>query len=150
MPIIARKASRFAIIYASTYAYMHALCPLTVILYGNTSPYIWLAIIIQNDTDCIQLQSDIDKLLEWSRIWQINFNVSKCYLMHLKNSHCYSQDNIAGNIISSTDVVIDLGIYMDKEQIKVSLSLYFYHCQRKLCTSSYTQIFWVHGNGMFI
>ena len=66
----------------------------------------------------------INNLLEWSRILMhmtTEFNVSKCYLLHLKNSHCYSQDNIAGNIISSTDVIKDLGIYMDKEQIKVSL-----------------------------
>ena len=69
---------------------------------------------IQNDTDCIQLQSDINKLLPWSSIWQLNFNVSKCYLLHFGKSHCYSQYNIPGNIISSTGVIKDLGIYINK------------------------------------
>ena len=33
---------------------------------------------IQNDTDHIQLHFEINKLLEWSRICQLNFNVPKC------------------------------------------------------------------------
>ena len=66
---------------------------------------------IQNDTDCIQLQSDINNLLERSRIWQLNFNVSKYYFTPWK-SHSYNY-NITGNIVSCTDVVKDMGIYMD-------------------------------------
>ena len=43
-----------------------------------------------------------------------NFNVSKCYLIHLGKSHCHNQYNITGNI-SSNDVVKNMGIYIDKE-----------------------------------
>ena len=35
---------------------------------------------IQCKDDYLQLQNDINKLLEWSSIWQLKFNISKCLL----------------------------------------------------------------------
>jgi len=37
--------------------------------------------------DFFQLQHDINLLYEWSRKWQLNFNISKCYLLHLGKLH---------------------------------------------------------------
>jgi len=38
---------------------------------------------IQNHTNSLQLLSDINKLFKWSKVWQLQFNVSKCYHLHL-------------------------------------------------------------------
>jgi len=35
------------------------------------------------DMDRVALQGDLDQLVEWSRIWQLQFNVGKCKVMHL-------------------------------------------------------------------
>ena len=29
---------------------------------------------------CIELQSDIDSMYKWSQLWQMDFNVIKCYI----------------------------------------------------------------------
>lgn len=33
---------------------------------------------ISSMNDCILLQSDLNRLLEWSRVWELAFNPSKC------------------------------------------------------------------------
>ena len=38
-----------------------------------------------------ELQDDINKLVEWSNNWQINFNVDRCSVMHI------GYNNIQGN-----------------------------------------------------
>ena len=38
---------------------------------------------IRCEADYLQLQRDIDILFEWSRTWLLNFNISKCYVLHL-------------------------------------------------------------------
>ena len=38
--------------------------------------------IINSNEDCISLQNDIDKLLNWSRDWQLLFNYEKCEYLH--------------------------------------------------------------------
>ena len=37
---------------------------------------------IHSDIDAANLQSDIDKLLKWSGIWQMKFNITKCKVVH--------------------------------------------------------------------
>ena len=34
---------------------------------------------IQSSQDCLSLQNDLDQLSSWSKSWQLNFNVKKCY-----------------------------------------------------------------------
>ena len=35
---------------------------------------------IRSYTDCALLQDDIDKLVDWSNNWKLDFNVDKCSL----------------------------------------------------------------------
>jgi len=35
-------------------------------------------------SEAVRLQMDLDALLQWSREWQMMFNVSKCKVMHLE------------------------------------------------------------------
>lgn len=38
---------------------------------------------IDTVNDCIILQNDIDKLVSWSKSWQMQFNVTKCHTMRI-------------------------------------------------------------------
>ena len=43
------------------------------------------------------LQYDLDWLVEWSQLWQLHFNDSKCKVLHMGNSnpsHSYTMSNI--------------------------------------------------------
>jgi len=49
-----------------------------------------------------------------TRVWQLQFNASKCYHLHLGQLP-YSEYNIVGQVISSTDLVKDLGVFIDSD-----------------------------------
>ena len=62
-----------------------------------------------------QLQQDIDKLLRWSKKWQMPFNISKfksLYIGRTNPNHVYS---MAGCSIEQTVVERDLGILIDNQ-----------------------------------
>jgi len=42
---------------------------------------------IKTHQDYIQLQSDLNRLSEWSSMWKLKFNISKCNVLHLRFSH---------------------------------------------------------------
>ena len=65
--------------------------------------------------DFFQLQHDINLLYEWSRNWQLKFNISKCYLLHLGKPHEFGKYMIDGTVIKACDVVKDLGVQIDKQ-----------------------------------
>ena len=37
---------------------------------------------VKNHTDGLGLQQDLDSISNWARRWQVEFNVSKCKVMH--------------------------------------------------------------------
>ena len=39
------------------------------------------------------LQSDINKLLEWAKLWQMNFNIAKCHTLRIRRSIRGSKDH---------------------------------------------------------
>jgi len=79
-----------------------------------------------NEDDRIQLQSDIDKLVEWSEVWQMDFNVAKCKVIHVgrrNQNHNYTMG--AMNMAVSREEK-DLGVYIKSDlkhdtQIKHSI-----------------------------
>ena len=44
--------------------------------------------LVQNSDDAISLQSDLDKLVEWAKLWQMAFNPSKCYVLRVCRTKC--------------------------------------------------------------
>ena len=52
--------------------------------------------------DFLQLQQDINLLYEK---WQLKFNISKCYLLHLGKPHEFGKYTIDGTVIKACDVV---------------------------------------------
>ena len=70
--------------------------------------------IIKTDQDCDDLQGDLDKLSEWSRLWLIGFNTDKCKHMHIGNQKINgnptSTYSLSGNILDYTTDEKDIGV----------------------------------------
>ena len=43
---------------------------------------------VQCEEDCHKLQGDLERLSQWSDMWQLKFNVSKCGVMHYGQFGC--------------------------------------------------------------
>ena len=73
--------------------------------------------IIQSSNDCTALQSDLDRLVEWSSNWKIKLNIAKCKVIRL-NGHenmgmlMYSiRENGQAQALKKTALEKDLGIH---------------------------------------
>ena len=44
--------------------------------------------LVHNSDDAISLQSDLNKLVEWAKLWQIAFNPRKCYVLRICRTTC--------------------------------------------------------------
>ena len=71
--------------------------------------------IIRGEEDREKMQRDIDKLLEWADMWQMQFNATKCKMMHLggKNvgyTYCMGGYAPAGTILESVKEEKDIGV----------------------------------------
>ena len=51
-------------------------------LYAND---VLLYFYIKSETGCHALQEDLDALAQWARIWQMEFNPSKCEFLRITN-----------------------------------------------------------------
>ena len=65
--------------------------------------------------DYSYLQDVLDQLVEWSQLWQLHLNYSKCKVLHMGNSnpsHSYTMSNVP---LTTTAEEKDLGVIMDNE-----------------------------------
>ena len=72
--------------------------------------------LISNPTDIQLLQKDIDSLYEWSSNWLLNFNISKCKVMHV--GRCYFDDyfySIENQQLPNVCQEKDLGVLVDNK-----------------------------------
>ena len=73
---------------------------------------------IKSRDDAIQLQADITKLEEWSKLWQLHFNHDKCHVLtmgkfeNIRHAHRYV---VYGNEIEHVFDEKDLGITIDSD-----------------------------------
>lgn len=61
------------------------------------------------------LQSDLDALVNWSKKWQLPFNVGKCKCLHIGNSNPCWKYKMDGRCLEDVDEEKDLGVMIDKE-----------------------------------
>jgi len=71
---------------------------------------------IRSYNDCNLLQNDLDKLVEWSNTWEMDFNASKCKVLTITRCHspvqyCYT---INGSPLEKVGVFKDLGVFIDE------------------------------------
>ena len=65
---------------------------------------------VNNTDDSVLLQSDLDKLVDWSQRWQMSFNVSKCKVLHLGQSNHNLHYSMNGVTLVSVEDEKDLGV----------------------------------------
>ncbi len=70
---------------------------------------------MKSTSDTIELQSDIDRLNQWSSKWSLSFNKNKCVLMQFSNNpsmnSCYF---LSGRPIPPRESHRDLGIILQR------------------------------------
>ena len=75
--------------------------------------------IIQSSNDCTALQTDLDRVVEWSSNWKIKLNIAKCKVIRLNGNEnmvmpMYSiSENGHAQALQKTDSEKDLGIKID-------------------------------------
>ena len=47
--------------------------------------------IARNPNDKMNLQEDINKLVEWAKMWQMSFNVDKYSVMHIEHNNMHAK-----------------------------------------------------------
>ena len=70
---------------------------------------------IKSDDDYSKLQQDLDNLCQWSREWQLCFNVDKCKVLHIGFNQQYRRYKLGEDFINTSDVERDLGILIDSK-----------------------------------
>ena len=72
---------------------------------------------VYNSTDnSVDLQHSLDKLVEWSNLWQLQINMNKCQVLSIHNksiSNVSSNYSVNGFVLSSVALANDLGVYVD-------------------------------------
>ncbi len=70
-----------------------------------------------DDQDCENLQVDLNRLIQWTNDWQLQFNALKCKVMHLGNAnnqfkYCMST-NGENMELQKSELEKDLGVMFD-------------------------------------
>ena len=78
---------------------------------------------INDSTDAVKLQDDLNNLIRWSEEWQMLFNISKCKVMHSGNCILYRHYFMDNQKLEVVHQEKDLGILIT-DDLKVSQ-----HCQ---------------------
>ena len=66
-----------------------------------------------------KLQRDLDRLIQWSMEWQMQFNVKKCKVMHIGKGNPGISYNMKGIHLEVVNEEKDLGVVISKD-LKVS------------------------------
>ena len=59
------------------------------------------------------LQKDLDEIQEWAKTWKMEFNVSKCKIMHLGYNNPKNDYNMNNTNLEETELEKDLGVLID-------------------------------------
>jgi len=69
--------------------------------------------IVNNLQDALFFQSLLDSICSWCSNYQLKINVKKCFIMHLGNSNSQFIYGFDGNVIPNSELVKDLGVYIE-------------------------------------
>ena len=66
--------------------------------------------VIEGQHDQEIFQSDLNKLVKWSKDWQMEFNLSKCKIMHIGRVGNKSRYEMDGHKLDRIETEKDLGV----------------------------------------
>jgi hypothetical protein len=69
---------------------------------------------INSEEDSLSLQVDLDRVLKWSKDWQMQFNADKCKVLRLGNDDRVTRYELDGVVIAKSDCERDLGVMISK------------------------------------
>jgi len=72
--------------------------------------------------DVESLQRDLDRLSDWARVWQMEYNVGKCEVIHFGSKNSRSDYYLNGERLQHAVVQRDLGVLVH-ESLKVGLQV---------------------------
>jgi hypothetical protein len=70
---------------------------------------------IRSHSDTESLQASLDKIISWSKQWQINLSAGKCNVLHLGKANKLYEYFIDGKLLEPTESCRDLGILMTSD-----------------------------------
>ena len=65
---------------------------------------------VETSDDCVCLQSDLDRVFEWSVKWKMEINKEKCHVLHFGSSNKRMTYMFGGKVLESVDEERDLGV----------------------------------------
>ena len=71
--------------------------------------------VIKSDTDVIALQTDLDKMNEWSNIWQMKFNINKCKVLNVGRGNPHNKYTLNQEELESSEYEKDLGVIINSD-----------------------------------
>ncbi len=69
---------------------------------------------INSEEDSLSLQVDLDRVLKWSKDWQMQFNADKYKVLRLGNDDRVTRYELDGVVIAKSDCERDLGVMISK------------------------------------
>ena len=69
---------------------------------------------VSDEQDGLLLQQDLDYLMEWSKLWHLDFNINKCKVMRIGHQK-KNEYKLNGNVLQKVDEEKDLGIFVTSD-----------------------------------
>ena len=72
--------------------------------------------LISSSLDAINLQTDIDAMVNWAKVWKLQYNVAKCKVLHLgisNQQYGYRMEHDNSSTLQSVTEERDLGVIID-------------------------------------
>ena len=71
--------------------------------------------LIRTETDAIALQEDLDKMMEWTNRWQMQFNINKCKVLSVGRGNPHSRYTLNNETLVGTGQEKDLGVIVSSD-----------------------------------
>ena len=67
---------------------------------------------VGSSDSCTNIQDSLDKLKEWAEVWQMQFNASKCKVLHFGKKNQKHQYKLGDFVLETADSEKDLGVHV--------------------------------------
>ena len=78
---------------------------------------------ISSHEDCLQLQDQLNRLVDWSQKWQMGFNEAKCNVLHLGSTNPCYEYSMRNTSLEAITEEKDLGVTIDRD-LKFHMHVY--------------------------